>query len=94
MTIGGHNAGKFAKSELVWHKINDGPFWEIPFQSMKIGSETIVTEPNQMVVDTGTSLIAMPVAALKEFAKGLKTSGFDCEWESFYQDFISCKSKL
>ena len=92
MTIGGYNMDKFARSAMTWHKINDGPFWEIPFQGMMIGDEKIVTEADQMVVDTGTSLIAMPISALKKFATGLKKSGFNCEYEGFYDSFITCKA--
>jgi len=70
LTIGGWNTDYFDESTLNWHPVTDDPFWQIKMEKVSIdGLNTC--QGCEAIVDSGTSIIAGPMNAVKEIYEKL-----------------------
>jgi hypothetical protein len=59
LTIGGYDESHFT-GDIHWHPVTRKAYWEIAMDSVMLGDEVLDVNKAGAVVDTGTSLIAVP----------------------------------
>lgn len=75
MLVGDVNKALF-KGDLAYYDVQQSGYWEFKFDSFASGTKKGVQKASG-IVDTGTSLIAMPSQAASAFWKGVQGSKFD-----------------
>ena len=58
LTLGGTDRNDY-EGEITWLKVERPLYWEVALDSVKMGPIT-VTDPARAIIDTGTSLLALP----------------------------------
>jgi len=73
LTFGGYDSSKF-EGDLKYVKLEAATYWEIAMDDFQISGSTVITT-KRAIVDSGTSLLAIPAADIKTIAKliGAKT---------------------
>lgn len=75
MRMGGTNAALY-KGKLAWYPVTKAGYWEFEFASFGAGKTKSLRNVDG-IVDTGTSLIAMPARMAEEFWAGVPGSKLD-----------------
>lgn len=71
LTFGGYDKSKF-KGELQKVKLTSATYWQIEIDGLTVGGDGIVVDgKNSAIVDSGTSLIAMPSAQVEKLANAM-----------------------
>lgn len=71
LTFGGYDQSKF-KGELQKVKLTSATYWQIEIDGLTVGDDgTVVDGKNSAIVDSGTSLIAMPSAQVEKLANAM-----------------------
>ncbi|KAI5480820.1 aspartic-type endopeptidase [Pseudohyphozyma bogoriensis] len=70
MTVGGINR-TFFDGELNWININSESFWGIPLEDITLNGETLSVGVSDVTIDTGTSLVGVPLAAAQAIYAGI-----------------------
>lgn len=68
LTFGGYDEDKFT-GDLTWVKLSEATYWKINIGGIKIGSYS--SEATDGIVDSGTSLLVGPTAAVAEIGKAV-----------------------
>jgi hypothetical protein len=69
LTLGGYNPNRFTGS-LFWIPVISQTYWEVALGGMQANGKP-VTKVTKAIMDTGTSLLAGPVAEVKAFAASI-----------------------
>lgn len=74
MTIGGLDTSKYTGS-INWIEL-DQPvgYWSIPLQDISVGGTSLGISDDQVVIDTGTTLIGMPTADVEKVYSSIPNS--------------------
>ena len=59
LTLGGYNPERFT-GDINWHPVVRKGYWEVDMEQVKLGDVSIPLDKSTAVIDTGTSLIAVP----------------------------------
>lgn len=70
LTLGGYDKAHF-NSTINWIPVSSQTYWEIKLDGMKVGGATFDIGTDKAVMDTGTSLLALPSKAASEINKKL-----------------------
>ena len=73
MILGGYDLEKHARpnSTLTWHSISYfSNYWELSLDSLSVNNVPIFTD-KQIIVDSGTSFILMPIDSLRTLLSSL-----------------------
>jgi saccharopepsin len=68
LTFGGLNPAHYS-GEIVYHPVVRKGYWELAFDQVTLGSDTVAITAGRAAIDTGTSLIAGPTKAVDALAK-------------------------
>jgi saccharopepsin len=74
MDIGGIDSSHYTGT-LDYHKVTNADYWELGLDSFDIGGKS-VSNTTKAVIDTGTSLLAGPIAEVKAIAKLIGATPF------------------
>lgn len=67
LTIGGYDLEQYALSELTWHNLMDGSLhWDLNLTQIKHGDKVLVDTPASITVDSGSSLMVVPIRTLRQ----------------------------
>merc|ERR1719428_879785 len=68
LSFGGYDTAKFS-GDLTYVPLTNESYWQISLESMKFGSDAVVSAPIRAIVDSGTSLLAGPKDQVDQIAK-------------------------
>ncbi|KAJ3062589.1 hypothetical protein HK102_008717 [Quaeritorhiza haematococci] len=72
LSFGGYDESRF-EGEIDWLPVVRKGYWEVSMEKVQIGDQTIVLPSSNAtgIMDTGTSLIALPTAVAKKLNKAI-----------------------
>ncbi|BGO94820.1 hypothetical protein NBRC10512_005360 [Rhodotorula toruloides] len=94
LTIGGLDTSKYSGS-INWINIAQPPgYWAIPLQDITVGGKSLGITDDQVVIDTGTTLIGMPTAQAEQiYAQIPNSQQINLQGQSGYYSF-PCTQKV
>lgn len=82
LTLGGADPAHFEGGELSYVPVSKKGYWQVTAANMTVGADTVKKDAFEVVLDTGTSLLALPLLeAIKINSKlGCLNIGIECEF--------------